>query len=92
MASTGITVVWVMLFVLLFFCTSSLCMMAVSHCLRAHCRDFPPAAASAASGRAVPTRPRERLQDDRLQDASSPPRKWMGVIVENPGGEKTLGV
>lgn len=84
MASTGVTVMWAVLFVLLFFGATGACMIAISHCLRAHCmRDLPPAA----SRRAVSLRPRERLEDEECP----PPRKWMGVIVENPDGEKTLG-
>ena len=91
MASTAVTVMWALLFVVLFFGATGACMVAMSHCLRAHCmRDLPPAR------RAASLRSRERLEDGGSGDCEAPPpppptRKWMGVIVENPDGEKTLG-
>ena len=92
MASTAVTAMWALLFVLLFFGATAACMVATSHCLRTHCmRDLPPAPGPR---RAASLRPRERLEGGGSGDCEAPPpptRKWMGVIVENPAGEKTLG-
>jgi hypothetical protein len=89
MTSLGITVMWAVLFVVVFFGATATCMVAMSHCLRAHCmRDLPPAPGTR---RSVASRPRERLEDGNCEAPPMPMRKWMGVIVENPDGEKTLG-
>jgi hypothetical protein len=90
MASTAVIVMWTSLFVVLFFGAMALCTIVTSHCLRVNCiRDLPPA-----PRRPAPLRPRERLvEDGGTGDCEAPPpqRQWVGVIVENPSGEKMLG-